>query len=58
MIFPPNSDYTIVLQKDSYYLAISMLLAPNIYAFTTQFLCFCNALNISLLQRHVHNAES
>ena len=33
MIFPPNSDYTIVLQKDSYYLAITMLLPCNNYAF-------------------------
>lgn len=29
-----------------------MILPPNIYAFTSQYLCFCNRLIINLLQKH------
>ena len=29
-----------------------MILPPNNYAFTSQYLCFCNRLIINLLQKH------
>ena len=48
-----DDDYTIVLQKDSYYLAITMLLPCNNYAFTLQYLCFYLAITM-LLQSLEH----